>query len=89
MMIKLHNSKTFPGRLGVSEKRWTELKEATKKPLMLAKDTPEAIKMSVEALKKASEVDLIIIGYIVGSWNMKHNIMGGDITTMLLASLLK
>lgn len=88
MTIKLHEGKSFSGRLGLTDERWNEIFEATKKPLMESKDTPEAIAMTVKNLKKVSPVEMAVIGYIVGSWNMKTNIMGGDLTKMLLASLL-
>lgn len=83
-----HSQKTFSGAMGISEKRWNELCEATKQPLAMESSTPRAIEATVKSLKKVSETDLVIIGYIIGAYNMKYNIMGGGLKEALLKSLL-
>lgn len=79
-MIKFNhkNAKTFNLAMGMSDKRWKEVTEATQISLQKTNTTPEAIEVSIKELKKVDETDLVVIGYVIGAYHARNNMPGGE-----------
>lgn len=90
-MIKFnHKAKSFSECMGMSEKRWDEVTAATKQAFIDTDTTPKTIQKTIEILKKVTDTDLVIIGYIVGAYHAKNNFGSGDMVKAALpAALLK
>lgn len=94
-MIKFnHKAKSFPGSMGMDDKRWNQITEAVKAALLSpeAKTTPQEIEMALKKLGKVNETDLVVLGYVIGAHFASNNSPTQSkelIRAVLLAAMLK
>lgn len=93
-MIKFdHKAKNFAAAMGMSDKRWDEITSAVRVALISpeAKTTPQEIEMALKKLGKASDTDLVVLGYVVGAHFASNNFPSNNeaMKLALIAMLMK